>query len=181
MSCSLSVVLDRPSLSLPYDSISASRQSGEIDEDERHVCHELEVSATVVVKVNRTIKVGLLKASFSSQQFLQDQEESQASSIELFTQEVTILGHASGGLPHTLPVGSHTFRATFAVPSWLPATFTSTSNRVTHRIIAQMSHPSLGYLPFNFKKFAKTAVQDLILIREAPSTLNALRYWSGER
>lgn len=184
MSVSLAVLLDRPSLSLSYDTISSSCGDSQLEDGEAHQPHTLEIGATIVVKVSKPTRVSALRASFISQQFLHDREESRSGSVELFSQTITLVGGSvdvKGASQLVLAPGLHQYKVDFVVPSWLPPTFNSSSNRVTHRIVAHFSQAGAAYFPFSLKRYTKTAVQELVVLREAPTSVNALRYWSGER
>lgn len=177
----LSVVLPNPSLSLPFDSAPCPNQSE--DSNALPVVDTYEVLALVRLHLQKPTKVMAISAKFSSQQFLRDHEEERTGSVEFFSQSVLLLaqdGRALGDQTR-LSAGTHQFEAKFILPSWLPASFSSSSNRLSHRVVAQMEIASTSYLSFNLKRNVRTAVQELVVIREPPIILNSLRYWSGRR
>lgn len=178
MSVSVSV-LTKPSLALPYCTLSS------LDDNQDDVPSSIEtfqVAATVVVKLSRPTKVTALKASFVTQQFLQDHEEQRTGSNECFLQTITLLSDKKGlSTPYLLHAGVHQYEATFIVPSWLPATTNCITDKVCHRIVAHLEIPNNTINPFAAKRLTKTGVAEVHIVREPPMTLNALRYWSGQR
>lgn len=179
MSIAISV-LTKPTLSLPYCSLTSADDS---PEDSPSTIETFEVVASVVVKVTKLTKVTSLTASFVSQQFLQDQNEQRSGASECFFQKVVLLKPAKDGssIPILLPVGVHKFEVKFVIPSWLPATTISLTDRTCHRIIAKLDMPNVSFNPFGAKTLTKSGLAEIYVVRQPPITLNAQRYWSGQR
>ena len=174
MAISIAVSLHQPSLPLPYDSTPIHIDG---DEQPRNTVDvtTTTIRATIIVKFTKPVKVARLSARFVSRQWLDnDEDDSKCGTFGLFSiNKVLSEGYVN------YAAGLHTVDTSFDLPSWLPPTFNSRTSKMTHLVIAKLETPSPLY--FNLKRNTRVAAQELVIIKEPPTTLNALRYWSGER
>lgn len=177
MAISIAVALHQPALPLPYNSIPIrATQDEEPPFPVQVTMHE--VKATIIVKLTKPTKVASLSARFVSRQWLQDDEEDKCGTFGLFHLTKSILGGSNGDIK-LMPAGLHTFETSFDVPSWLPPTFASPTTKLSHHVLARLETPSPLY--FKLRRNSRVVAQELVVIREPPTALGALRYWSGER
>ena len=175
MAISIAVALHQPSISFPFNA-SPIRAPGEETQEAPAPTTYTHVAATVIVKLTKPTKLSKLTIRFLSRQWLDsDEDDSKCGSFTLFGMQQTLLDKDA----QIVSAGLHTYDVSFKLPSWLPPSFASSTSKITHLIVAKLETPSPIY--FNLKRNTRVAAQELVIIREPPTALGALRYWSGQR